>query len=1123
MSFSAIHQFSPSCSLGDGVSQSLFLTQALLRELGYESEIYAEHIPDELKDKVHYFRDLPSDSDSLLFVHHCTGYDNPEWLWDLDQIKVLVYHNITPENFWPVGDLNRRLSRLGREQLALWTDKFVGAIGVSKINCEELQQLKYSNVVELPILLDWQDWLKAPVDESVAQQFQGTFNLLFVGRITYNKRQDKLINIFAEYLHYTKEPARLILAGGISSEAYYQELLKQIDHLGLSGLVEITGKIEQPALTALYRGAHVFVCMSEHEGFGMPLIEAMANGLPIVAARCSGVPDTVSEGGFLVDPETAFSEVAGLIHLIRQEPEVRARLRTQQRIRLARMTRAQMKENLANWLKSLGYHTKTISYLDIERAEPGWQIEGPLFGSYSLAVVNRELIKALDSNGCAVSVRLMDGVGNLKSSVKDWQMYPILERLPRSPQIDRIPLVSLRFTYPPRTDGLLGNRRWIHSYGWEESSFPLAYTQAFNRDLDGVTVLSQFVRKTLIDSGVVLPIEVVGAGMDQLPETSGKLPISWYVSVSKEDKIFLHISSCFPRKGIEELLEAWGQAFNSHDNVILVIKTLPNEHNKVRDILMRERSKQFKYPRVLIIEDALNDADMVALYQASDVFVLPSRGEGLGLPAAEAMRYGLPVITTAWSGQLDFCTDETAYLCRYHFAYTDSHVGTEHSVWAIPDISHLVELMRMCLEFTDKHPKQSAAYQKVSELTWLNSVKAHQAFEKKCSLQNLIRPKPHIALISTWNVRCGIAEYARHQIGSWPSSRVSIMADYDGMNVELDQNSRDYSVVRNWRKNSTNAWQAVLDDCVAKNVNAALVQYNYGFYSLQELAILCDGLRSRGIQTHVIFHATSDTQRPEGLQQLKSVADSLKQVSRLYVHGVDDLNRLHAIDLVDNVTLIPHGVPIFLPTISVASDLKKKPFILASYGFALPHKGLQQLVRAFAKLRSSRPLELRLINAEFPAEESVREIKAIKQLIIELQLEDRIYLVTEFLSDESAQVWLKDADFIIFPYQNTQESASGAIRLALGLGVPVVTTPLNIFADVADVTYTLSGVGLEDLVDGLQQLIDKPDLLMKKTVRQEAWVAARAWPVMSQRFLQIIDSLALNKTFDQILCNEDIA
>jgi O-antigen biosynthesis alpha-1,2-mannosyltransferase len=191
--------------------------------------------------------------------------------------------------------------------------------------------------------------------------------------------------------------------------------------------------------------------------------------------------------------------------------------------------------------------------------------------------------------------------------------------------------------------------------------------------------MSRHVEKIMIDHGVTCRTGVSWIGVDHWERVK---PDAAFKIETRGRFRFLHVSSCFPRKGAEVMLEAYGRAFSAHDDVTLVIKTFPNPHNKIHDWLAAARAQKANFPDVVVIEDDLTDGQLKALYLQCHALVAPSNAEGFGLPMAEAMLSGLPVITTAWSGQVDFCDEETAWLVDYDFEPAQSHFELFSSVWA---------------------------------------------------------------------------------------------------------------------------------------------------------------------------------------------------------------------------------------------------------------------------------------------------------------------------------------------------------------------------------------------------------------------------------------------------------
>lgn len=752
-----------------------------------------------------------------------------------------------------------------------------------------------------------------------------------------------------------------------------------------------------------------------------------------------------------------------------------------------------------------------------------WQIEGPFDSSYSLAIVNRELARALKAGGRDVGLRSMEGNGDFAPAADFLLANPdCAELAQRAREALNPPAVTLRFCYPPHVADMRGRIKVLHSYGWEESGFPEEYVEAFNRHLDLITVLSRPVAKILRDAGVRIPIAVTGAGADHLLKVQPKHPAE--LQDAARGFRFLHVSSCFPRKGIDALLWAYGQAFRCHDDVTLVIKTFANPHNDTAQQLARFRQLDADYPHVLLIERDYSDQELAGLYQACNAFVAPSRGEGFGLPLAEAMLFDLPVITTAWGGQTDFCDDSTAWLCDYVFAKAQSHFEQTHSVWADPDIDHLAQLMRTVFRLTPAQRAQRTAVARrriLHEHTWECAAQATERAIRALSELPQKLNQPRIGWVSTWNKRCGIAAYSSFLTTAIPADRLHIFADRAAECTAPDEPN----VLRCWNLGFDETLDETCQAVIECGIGAVVIQCNLGFYPLSAVANLIERLKQAGIAAYCFFHATGDLMIDGEPVSLGSIAASLAKADRLYVHSLLDLNRFKKFGLVDNVVLFPQGVlpeysatapdhPAGASLLAINANREQarsynSKRIIASYGYLLPHKGLQQLIQAFAQLAAADDsLHLLLVNALYPLAVSEQERDACLALIDRLQLTARVTLATDFLSDAQSLALLQLADLIVFPYQRTQESSSAAVRIGLASGRPVAVTPLSIFDDVADALHTLPGIKPQDLADGIRELLDNPEKIAQQSVKTKRWLKSRLWPKLSQRLLNIIDGLA---------------
>ena len=201
---------------------------------------------------------------------------------------------------------------------AFLADKTEYCIADSDYNRQDLLKLGFTCPIDVcPILIPFEDYDREPSAKVLKQYRDGKKNWLFVGRIAPNKKQEDVIRAFYCYQRDYEPESRLFLVGNAGGMEIYEARLRNYIHmLGLDEKVIIPGHIPFDETLAYYRLADVFVCMSEHEGFCVPLAEAMHFGVPIAAYGCCAVPDTLGNGGLLLDskePEVAAAAANRLI------------------------------------------------------------------------------------------------------------------------------------------------------------------------------------------------------------------------------------------------------------------------------------------------------------------------------------------------------------------------------------------------------------------------------------------------------------------------------------------------------------------------------------------------------------------------------------------------------------------------------------------------------------------------------------------------------------------------------------------------------------------------------------------------------------------------------------------
>ncbi len=336
-----IVQLLESFAPGDAISNSVTALARLARAGGWQADVVAAHVHPRVADQAVPFaqyRWAGVAAGDLVLFHHSIGTPLVRRLRRLPGRKVLVYHNVTPAHFFAgVNAGVERAARQGRRQLReLKRVGFTATVSDSSFNRAELEELGFARNHVVPILLDFDRLASTAPDPRLAATLDdGAVNWVFVGRLAPNKRQDDLIAVFAHYQRHVNPRSRLLLVGtGAGMESYASKLEVRANELGIREHVMFLGLVSLAQLVACYRAAHVFVGMSEHEGFCVPLAESMLFDVPIVAYAAASVPETLGGAGILVrskDPAI----VSAIAHLAATDATLRQKLLATQRSRLS--------------------------------------------------------------------------------------------------------------------------------------------------------------------------------------------------------------------------------------------------------------------------------------------------------------------------------------------------------------------------------------------------------------------------------------------------------------------------------------------------------------------------------------------------------------------------------------------------------------------------------------------------------------------------------------------------------------------------------------------------------------------------------------------------------------------
>lgn len=351
-----IFQILPVIVSGDAVSNDARALERLLKGAGFRTGIYAESVDGRLPRRAAAeISSLPKlRDDDVLIYHASTGTHLNYDLRRLRGRKIVIYHNITPPEFFAgISPAAERIARFGYEGIRFLADYADYCICDSEYNRQQLIGMGYRCPMEVcPILIPYADY-NVEADRKTLDRYRGDgwTNLLFIGRISPNKKQEDVIRAFARYSEKYNPKTRLILAGNADGmEAYREKLVECGRALGVEERVIITGKIPFEEILAYYRLADVLVCMSEHEGFCVPLVEAMHFRVPIVAYGAAAVPETLGKGGVLLedkDPDRA----ADAIDRVMRDAEVRRRMMEGQKEILAALSMDAVGDRMLSCLK----------------------------------------------------------------------------------------------------------------------------------------------------------------------------------------------------------------------------------------------------------------------------------------------------------------------------------------------------------------------------------------------------------------------------------------------------------------------------------------------------------------------------------------------------------------------------------------------------------------------------------------------------------------------------------------------------------------------------------------------------------------------------------------------------
>jgi glycosyltransferase involved in cell wall biosynthesis len=351
-----VDQLVPAFHRGDAIGDEAAHLRQFFRSQGLSSEIYRLACDRDLERESREFSAFPDPEPAdVVILHFAVPSPLTDALRRVCCKKIIIYHNVTaPEFFRDFSEEMVNLTRRGREELRSLAQVVDLSLADSRFNAQELVDLGFREVHVFPLFVDWTKYDR-PMNAFVHGLFRdGRTNILFVGRVAPNKKIEDLIKVIFYYKKYISPLVRLVIVGKTSAlPAYYYSLIRLADDFFLKpDEICFAGHVPDEDMFAIYKAADVFLSLSEHEGFCLPLVESMIFDLPVIAYNCTAVPDTLDGAGMLIDKKKV-DRVAELVSIVARNQDIREKIITGQRARLERLKTKEREIFLLRCLENL--------------------------------------------------------------------------------------------------------------------------------------------------------------------------------------------------------------------------------------------------------------------------------------------------------------------------------------------------------------------------------------------------------------------------------------------------------------------------------------------------------------------------------------------------------------------------------------------------------------------------------------------------------------------------------------------------------------------------------------------------------------------------------------------------
>jgi glycosyltransferase involved in cell wall biosynthesis len=620
--------------------------------------------------------------------------------------------------------------------------------------------------------------------------------------------------------------------------------------------------------------------------------------------------------------------------------------------------------------------------------------------------------------------------------------------------------------------------------------------------MDELWLPSTFCQDLFAESGVATEkLRLVPGGIDTRRFRPEGTPSEWRVSRDRRSLRFLAVFMFLKRKGWDRLVEAYAREFTRHDPVELVLRTF-HPGQTVQEIAVQLMGflatlgipLEHLPPIILLDEQPLSQEQMRNLYRSADALVAPSRGEGYGRPLLEALACGVPVITTRWGGQTDFVTEGNGWLLDYRLTLADTSDNAlfRGMLCADPDVEHLQCSLR-------------------------------EAFENGELRQQKGTSAPS-----------SVALYDREIVAETVADRLQVIGTSSEVNARREPSSSVFRIPSPYLGpgSTSHPWLMLTSPhqrCGIRESTSQLLdgglQESFNLLSCPEL------FRNFHLDTglvHLQYHPAyvnphQFAHHPPAGKLVASVHEVLRfdEIAHLFdaiiVHNERDRRHLLQMRLKPECDLqvIPLGCN--APACPTYEPPVRKDPVVAYHGFLSPHKGMIELIDAFSAFRGRHPQARLLFAATVNAYNEASGqayLDDCRRRAGELGLSESVEFITDFLSvAEVIDLLHRCADLVVLPYLHTGNSgSSGAARVALASGKPVIVSDAPIFGDLQEEVIKFDAEKMATLPD-LLSVVWRSENLQRRTVGAGLKkVRTEGWDAVARQHLALYRRLIANRT-----------